>query len=299
MADLPKRIFILGLGYSGQAIARRLLALGVAVDGTVREPAAHAIDGLARHRLASDQPVDASLLEALGRADAVLCTVPPDADGDPAMRLVRAALASSRALRWVGYLSSTAVYAGRDGGWVDEASLADGSSPSALQRLHAERQWQALASERGIDSAVFRLPGLYGRGRNALVQLAAGRARHVVRPGLVFNRLHVQDLADVVVAALQHPRPAARYLPADDEPAPPQQVLAYAAQLGGYALPAQQQWDDPAVSPSLRRFYEGNKRIDSRGTRAMLQWQPRFPSYREGLQDAWEHGDGQRLPAGA
>lgn len=294
MADLPKTVLVLGLGYSGQAVARCLLAQGVEVAGTVRDPAAHRGDALLRHSLAADHPLDPPLLDMLARAEAVLCTIPPDADGDPALRLLRGALARSRSLRWVGYLSSTAVYASRDGGWIDEASLADGSTPSALQRLDAERQWQALASERGIDSAVFRLPGLYGRGRNALVQLAAGRARHVVRPGLVFNRLHVEDLAGVVMAALQHPRPAARYLPADDEPAPPQEVLAYAAQLGGYALPARQQWDDPAVSPSLRRFYEGNKRIDSRGTRAMLQWQPRFPSYREGLQDAWEQGDGRR-----
>ncbi|WP_232767671.1 MULTISPECIES: epimerase [unclassified Stenotrophomonas] len=294
MADLPKTVLVLGLGYSGQAVARRLLAQGVEVAGTVRDPAARRGDALLRHRLAADHPLDPLLLDMLARAEAVLCTIPPDADGDPALRLLRDALVSSTSLRWVGYLSSTAVYASRDGGWIDAASLADGATPSALQRLHAERQWQALASGRGIDSAVFRLPGLYGRGRNALVQLAAGRARRVVRAGLVFNRLHVEDLADVVMAALQHPQPAGLYLPADDEPAPPQDVLAYAAQLGGYALPAQQQWDDPAVSPSLRRFYEGNKRIDSGGTRAMLQWQPRFPSYREGLQDAWEHGDGRR-----
>jgi len=294
VADLPKTVLVLGLGYSGQAVARRLLAQGVEVAGTVRDPAARRGDALLRHRLAADHPLDPLLLDMLARAEAVLCTIPPDADGDPALRLLRDALVSSTSLRWVGYLSSTAVYASRDGGWIDAASLADGTAPSALQRLHAERQWQALASGRGIDSAVFRLPGLYGRGRNALVQLAAGRARHVVRAGLVFNRLHVEDLADVVMAALQHPQPAGLYLPADDEPAPPQDVLAYAAQLGGYALPAQQQWDDPAVSPSLRRFYEGNKRIDSGGTRAMLQWQPRFPSYREGLQDAWEHGDGRK-----
>lgn len=294
MADLPKTVLVLGLGYSGQAVARRLLAQGVEVAGTVRDPAAHRGDALLRHRLAADHPLDPPLLDMLARAEAVLCTIPPDADGDPVLRLLRDALASSTSLRWVGYLSSTAVYASRDGGWIDEGSLADATTPVALQRLHAERQWQALASGRGIDSAVFRLPGLYGRGRNALVQLAAGRARHVVRAGLVFNRLHVEDLAGVVMAALQHPRPAGLYLPADDEPTPPQEVLAYAAQLGGYALPAQQQWDDPAVSPSLRRFYEGNKRIDSRGTRTMLQWQPRFPSYREGLQDAWEQGDGRR-----
>ena len=293
MADLPKRLLILGLGYSGQAVAHRLLMRGVAVDGTVRDPVAHAADGLQRHRLASDQPIEAQLLDTLAQAEAVLCTIPPDADGDPALRLLHQALAANTSLRWVGYLSSTSVYATRDGGWIDETSEADGTTPVAMQRKHAERQWQALASERGIASAVFRLPGLYGRGRNALVQLAEGRARHVIRPGLVFNRLHVEDLADVVAAALQHPRHAGLYLPTDDEPAAPQDVLAYAARLSGHAMPPPQRWDDPALRPALRRFYESSKRIDSGATHTMLQWQPRFPSYREGLQDAWEHGDGQ------
>ncbi len=155
----------------------------------------------------------------------------------------------------------------------------------SVQRRLAETQWQALADARGIASAVFRLPGLYGPGRNALLQLAERRARHVVRPGLVFNRLHVEDLAAVVIAAMQRPTRDGLYLPADDEPAPPQDVLAYAAQLGGFPLPAAVAWDDPAVSATLRRFYANNKRIDSRGTRAALGWAPKFETYREGLEE--------------
>ena len=128
---------------------------------------------------------------------------------------------------------------------------------------------------------------------NALVQLAQGKARHVVRPGLVFNRLHVEDLAAAVLAAMRRAQGHALYLPADDEPAPPQDVLAHAALLSGLPLPAAQAWDDPAVPASLRRFFASNKRIDSRGTRAALQWQPRFATYRDGLADAWANGDGR------
>ena len=195
------------------------------------------------------------------------------------------ALHASPALRWVGYLSSTSVYADRAGGWIDESSVADATEAVGVQRRLAEAQWRALAEQRGVASAVLRLPGLYGPGRNALLQLAQGRARHVVRPGLVFNRLHVQDLAAVIIAAMQRPVAQGMYLPSDDEPAPPQDVLAFAAQLGGFAMPPAVAWDDPALSPALRRFYQSSKRINSRGTRAALGWQPRFPSYREGLRD--------------
>lgn len=282
---LPSRVLILGLGWSGGAMARHLQALGAHVAGTVRDPASAPRDGLRRHPLGADATPSPALLDEIAQAEAVLCSVPPDADGDPALRLLLPALRASPALRWVGYLSSTSVYADRAGGWVDERSAADATEAAGVQRLRAEAQWRALAGERGIASAVFRLPGLYGPGRNALLQLAQGRARHVVRPGLLFNRLHVDDLVTVVIASMQRPCVDGLYLPADDEPAPPQEVLAFAAQLGGFAMPPAVAWDDPALSPTLRRFYQSNKRIDSRGTREALAWAPRFPSYREGLRD--------------
>ncbi|HBS57211.1 MAG TPA: epimerase [Stenotrophomonas sp.] len=284
-APLPSPVLILGMGWSGRLLAAQLQARGVQVSGTVRDPSSTADDGLQRHRLHADAAPSAALLEAIAQAQAVLCSVPPDAQGDPALRQLLPVLQASTALRWVGYLSSTSVYADRGGGWVDENSEADASEAAGVQRRLAETQWQALADARGIASAVFRLPGLYGPGRNALLQLAEGRARHVVRPGLVFNRLHVEDLAAVVIAAMQRPTRDGLYLPADDEPAPPQDVLAFAAQLGGFPLPAAVAWDDPAVSATLRRFYASNKRIDSRGTREALAWVPKFATYREGLEE--------------
>lgn len=284
-SPLPARVLILGLGWSGRVLAAQLQAHGIGVAGTVRDPSFAPDDGLPRHQLHADTPPSPALLEEIAQADAVLCSVPPDAEGDPALRLLLPALKASPALRWVGYLSSTSVYADRAGGWIDERSAADATEAAGVQRLLAEAQWRALAGQRSIASAVFRLPGLYGPGRNALVQLAQGRARHVVRPGQVFNRLHVDDLATVIIAAMRRPARQGLYLPSDDEPAPPQDVLAFAAKLGGFALPPAVAWDDPALSPTLRRFYESNKRIDSRGTREALGWEPRFPSYREGLRD--------------
>jgi len=293
-APLPSPVLILGMGWSGRVLAARLQASGVQVAGTVRDPAAVADDGLRRHRLHADAAPSPSLLQDIAQAQAVLCSVPPDAQGDPALRQLLPALRASPSLRWIGYLSSTAVYADRGGGWIDESSVADASEAAGVQRRLAEAQWQALADERGIASAVFRLPGLYGPGRNALLQLAEGRARHVVRPGLVFNRLHVEDLAAVVIAAMQRPTRDGLYLPADDEPAPPQEVLAFAALLGGFTLPPALAWDDPAVSATLRRFYQSNKRIDSRGTREALGWMPQFATYREGLEAL--AGRGPALP---
>lgn len=293
-AALPSHVLVLGLGYSGRHLAALLHSNGVACNGTVRDPASAPADGLLRHRLVAGEPISAGLRESIRTAEAIVCSVPPDADGDPALRLLIDALGDSPALRWVGYLSSNAVYADRDGGWVNETSAADATDETALKRLRAEQQWQAFAQARGIASAVFRLPGLYGRGRNALVQLAQGKARQVVRPGLVFNRLHLADLASGVQAAMQRPVRDALHLLSDDEPAPPQDVVAYAAALSGLPLPVVQAWDAPEVAASLRRFYASNKRIDGRATRAALQWQPRFTTYREGLDDAWAHGDGRR-----
>ncbi|SMR76857.1 MULTISPECIES: NAD-dependent epimerase/dehydratase family protein [Stenotrophomonas] len=295
---LPKRLLILGMGWSGRVLATRLQAQGVQVEGTVRDPASAPDDGLQRHQLSADAALSPALLDAIARADAVLCSVPPDAEGDPALRLLHAALRDSVSLRWLGYLSSTSVYGDRDGDWIDEHSAADATEPAGMQRRLAETQWRALADARGIASAMFRLPGLYGPRRNALLQLSQGRARHVVRPGLVFNRLHVEDLATVVIAAMRRPTANALYLPSDDEPAPPQDVLAFAAQLGGFALPPAVAWHDPSLSATLRRFYQSNKRIDSRGTREALGWTPRFPTYREGLTDlaASLAGHGPALP---
>ena len=300
-SPLPARVLILGLGWSGRVLAAQLQAHGVGVAGTVRDPSFAPDDGLPRHQLHADTPPSPALLDEIAQADAVLCSVPPDAEGDPALRLLLPALQASPALRWIGYLSSTSVYADRAGGWIDERSAADATEAAGVQRLLAEAQWRALAGQRSIASAVFRLPGLYGPGRNALVQLAQGRARHVVRPGQVFNRLHVDDLATVIIAAMRRPARQGLYLPSDDEPAPPQDVLAFAAKLGGFALPPAVAWDDPALSPTLRRFYESNKRIDSRGTREALGWAPRFPTYREGLQAlaASLAGHGPALPDSA
>lgn len=286
-----RRLVVLGMGYTGTRFAQRLRAHGVHCVGTTRTPDP---EDPMRHRFDGRLPVDPRLLDALAQADAILGSMPAGADGDPALPLLADALASNDRLRWSGYLSSTGVYADRQGGIVDAASVADGTDATARMRLTAERQWRELARRRGIPCGVFRLAGIYGPGRNALRQLAEGTARHWVKPGLVFNRIHVDDACDAITASLWHTRtPDATYLIADELPAPPQEVLAHAAALSGLPLPPAEPYDAERASPALRRFYGASKRIDAQQTREALHWRPRHADYRQGLASLWGAGEGR------
>lgn len=289
-----RRMVVLGMGYVGTALAQRLRGHGVDCIGTTRKASA---DDASRRRFDGRAPSDPVLLAALAQADAVLGSIPPDAQGDPALRFLGGAMAGNRRLRWLGYLSSTGVYADRAGGRVDAASPADATDDVARARLLAEAQWRALAERHGAACGVFRLAGLYGPGRNALRQLADGQARHVVKPGLVFNRIHVEDACDALIASLHRTHGTATYLLADDLPAPPQDVLAHAAAIGSLPLPPAQHYDAATASAARQRFYGASKRIDNRQTCEALAWRPRHPDYRHGLQALWLAGEG-RSPAG-
>lgn len=291
----PGPVLIFGLGYTAQRIASALSAGGSACTGTTRAVSPHA-DGIARLQFPAAD--DADLRRIAAQARVVLSSVPPDADGDPAARfLADAGLALPR-LRWLGYLSSTSVYAGRDGGSVDADTPADGTDATALARLAAEAQWRGLAATHAVPLHVFRLAGIYGPGRNALVQLAQGRARWLDRPEVLFNRVHVDDIVSAVRSALASPLPPATHtwLLADGQPASQREVLAHAAALSGLPMPPALAEDDPQVSPAMRRFHAGSKRIDSRHAREALGWVPRYPDYREGLAEAWRNGDGRTVP---
>jgi nucleoside-diphosphate-sugar epimerase len=300
-SGLPQRLLVFGLGYTGRHLATRLRGLGVDCAGTVRNPAMPApratTSGASRlYRFADDNTSDPALLQAIRGADAILASIPPDVDGDLAARAFADAIAQAPRLRWLGYLSSTGVYADRGGGVVDAHSRADGDDATAHARLIAESQWRALARRRGASCAVFRLAGLYGPGRNALVQLAQGRARYLDRPGTLFNRVHVEDVCSAIQISIEAPAASAgdaTWLLADDLPASPRDVLAHAARLSGRVLPPPLADDDPTISPALQRFYAGSKRIDNRSSKTGLGWTLRHPSYVEGLAAAWAAGDGR------
>lgn len=271
------RLLIFGLGYVGQAFARRLGGKGWSVAATYRtEPGpAFAEFGV--------EPL--SLIEAAGAAataDAVLITAAPDDDGCPGLAALQDGLAKGAA-RWIGYLSSTGAYGDWDGRWVFEDCPLKAQSIEGARRASAEHDWQAFGERTGRPVVVFRLPGIYGPGRSPMDRLRHGQSHSVVRPGQVFSRIHVDDLTRGLEASLARPRPGAAYNLCDDEPAPAHLVTAHAAALLGLPAPPLEAYDEATVRPKARRFYAESKRVSNALAKGELGWRPLYPTYREGL----------------
>jgi nucleoside-diphosphate-sugar epimerase len=256
------RLFVFGFGFTGAALARRLEPEGWSVAGTTRSA-----------------PLPP---EAAADADTVLVAAPPTAEGCPGLAALGAVLAESRP-RWIGYLSTTGVYGDRGGGWVFEESRLEAHTIEGSRRAGAERDWLAFGAERRLAVSVFRLPGIYGPGRSPLDRLRDGTARRLVKPGQVFSRIHVDDLAAGLAASLARPRSGGVYNLCDDEPAPAHEVTAYAAELLGVTAPPEEAFDAAALSPAARRFWSESKRVSNARAKAELGWRPTYPTYREGL----------------
>ena len=282
------RLFCFGLGFSALTLAERLLADGWSVAGTCRTEEKRtrlAERGLEVHLFDRGRPLD-DAAGALGRATHLLGSVPPDGDGDPVLDHHGsdiAAIAAERPLDWAGYLSTTGVYGDRNGGWVDEHSALEPTGERGRRRLEAERRWLALGAQSNLSVHLFRLSGIYGPGRSALDTVRRGRARRIVKPGQIFNRIHVDDIATILQASMAHPNPGAAYNCADDDPAPPQDVIAHACALLGIDPPPLVPFEGSELSPMARSFYADNKRVRNDRIRAELGVALAFPSYRDGL----------------
>ncbi len=250
------RLLIFGMGYASRAIAARLEPHGWRVVGTTRA---------GRDGTIAFADADRVRFEAQ-QATAILSSVPPDDAGDPVLDRYRDLLAG----RTLAYLSSTGVYGDADGGWVDE------TAPIAGRRTNRN---EADAAWLGLGARVFRLPGIYGPGRSPLDRVATGQAHRVDRPGQVFSRVHVADIAEGVARGLSAPPGA--YNLSDDLPAPQNDVVAYAAQLLGMAPPPFVALD--TLSPMARAFYAENRRVANGRAKRVLGWRPAFPDYRFGL----------------
>ncbi|MFD2232582.1 SDR family oxidoreductase [Phaeospirillum tilakii] len=271
------KFLLFGLGYTGRVVARALQARGWRVVGTTRSGRADGLPGIEVWPCDRSRPLPA---EALAGVTAVLSTAPPDAAGDPVLDAMGPALAALRP-RWVGYLSTTGIYGDHQGGWVDETTPPAPTQERSRQRLAAEQAWQAS----GLGPHIFRLAGIYGPGRSALEQVRAGTARRVVKPGQVFSRIHVEDIARAVLASLDRPAPGEIYNLCDDDPAPPQDLIAHAAALLGVAPPPEIPWEQAAttLSPMALGFYADNKRVANRKMHEALGLTLAYPGYREGL----------------
>ena len=226
--------------------------------------------------------------EALGdtvrEASHILVTIPPQKEtGDVVLRHFEKILAGASQLEWLGYLSTTGVYGNRDGGWVDETSELKPGFDHQRRRVEAEEQWLALYREHQIPVHIFRLAGIYGPGRNLLLRVRNGSARRIDQPGLVFNRIHVEDVAQVLRASIEHPHPGTIYNVSDDVPSSPAEAVAFACGLLQAEVPPLIALEDAELSPMARGFYQTNKKVGNRKIKEELGVELRYPYYKAGL----------------
>ncbi len=293
--DSPPRLFVFGLGYSARVFADRLRARGWAVAGTTRsEAAADALraEGFEVAIFDRARPL-ADPAAALAGATHLLVSVPPDEAGDPAVDPVADLhgrdIAACRSIAWAGYLSTTGVYGDRAGGWVDEDSALAPTSDRAERRVVAERAWRALHQTSGHQTSslplhVFRLAGIYGPGRSAFDRVRAGTAKRIHKPGQMFSRIHVDDLARVLEASITRPNPGRVYNVCDDAAAAPAEVIATACELLGVAPPPLVPIAAAELSAMALSFYRDNKRVSNRRIKEELGVALAYPDYKAGLQ---------------
>ncbi len=264
----------IGHGYSAQALARRLLPQGWQIIGTTRtEAGAKALRATGIDALVWPE---ADLSGALAKATHLLTSVAPG-DSDPVLQAIGPKIAGS-ALKWVGYLSTTAVYGHHNGDWVDETTPLAPTTARGAARVQAEADWTAL----GLPLHIFRLAGIYGPGRGPFEKVRDGTARRIHKAGQVFSRIHVDDIAHVLHAALQRPHPGI-YNVCDDDPASPEVILGLAADMLGLPPPPIVPYEQAEMTPMARSFYAENKRVRNDRIKTVLGVTLDYPTYREGL----------------
>lgn len=280
------RLLCFGLGYCALHYIRHFGGRFEAMAGTMRE--LRAVDGADAEAFPFDRD-DAALRAAIATADHVLVSIPPGETGDPVLRDF-ADLLRERRPRIV-YLSSLGVYGDSAGGWVDEDSPCRPTAARSRQRLQAEQQWTRFAGETGAGLAILRLAGIYGPGRNALEAVKRGEVRRVVKPGQVFNRIHVFDIAQAIDAAFVR-EASGIFNVADDEPSPPGDPIAFAARLLGTPVPPEIPFDavKATMTPMAVSFYAECRRASNARLKSVLGVSLRYPTYRDGLTALYASG---------
>jgi nucleoside-diphosphate-sugar epimerase len=283
-AQRPGRLFCFGLGFSARALADRLAAAGWAVAGPTRSPEKAAelrAAGLEAVLFDRGRPLDPAVLAGTTH---LLVSIAPDQDGDPVLDRHAADIAALPGLKWIGYLSTTGVYGDWQGAEVDETAELRGAKGRNLRRIEAEAAWLALQAEKALPVHVFRLAGIYGPGRSALDQVRAGRARRIDKPGHLFSRIHVDDIARVLQASLVRPKPGRVYNVCDDEPAAAAEVTAYACNLLGVEPPPLIPLEEAEMSPMALSFWQDNRLVSNRRLHEELGVTLAYPNYRAGLE---------------
>ncbi|WP_432417025.1 SDR family oxidoreductase [Mesorhizobium australicum] len=289
------RIFLFGAGYSARAFAKLAADEADAIAGTTRsESKADAL------RTAGIQPflfdgtdVSPQIAAELAQATHLVISAAPTEAGDPVIAAAHHLLTGAMpALRWIGYLSTVGVYGNHDGAWIDETAECRPRPGRSDNRLEAEKEWSDLARQRGVPLAILRLSGIYGPGRNALVNLENGTARRIIKPGQIFNRIHVDDIAGSLLHLARH-ETGGVFNVTDDEPSPPQDVVAFAARLMGVAPPPEVDFDTADLTPMARSFYGENKRVSNAKLKS-TDYRFIHPDYRAALTAMWAKGNWRR-----
>ena len=286
------KVFFFGLGYC----ARRLIQREPWIEASGTARTAEAVAALRREGVEAWRfdgvEAEPGLEAALGQAEAIVVSIPPREGVGAALERFAGAIAAAPGLRRIVYYSTIGVYGDHGGAWVDETGATRTRTARGLARLEDEARWTAAARARGAEADILRLAGIYGPGRNGLVNLRERQARRIVKPGQVFNRAHVDDIAEISRLVLTRSLKGQIWNVADDEPAPPQEVVAYAAGLLGLEPPPEEPFDEARLSPMAREFYADNKRISIAKAKALLGFAPAYPTYREGLRALAEAGEG-------
>lgn len=280
-------LFIFGLGYSCRHFLDRFAGGYANISGTVRDTTR--APARSDCEILSFGPDHAApgIAERLAMAELLLVSVPPSLTGDPVLAAFGEAIKASR-IRRIVYLSTVGVYGDHGGRWIDETAPVAPSADRRAARATAESDWMTLAGER---TSILRLAGIYGPGRNALVNLHAGTARRIVKLGQVFNRIHVADIARAIAAAFTH-ETTGIWNVCDDEPAPPQDVVRFAASLMNIAPPPEIDFASAGLSEMARSFYATNNRISNARLKRELNIDLTYPTYRDGLKALWATGEG-------
>jgi nucleoside-diphosphate-sugar epimerase len=279
---MNRTLLSFGHGYSARALAALLTPQGWQITGTTRSG-----DKAAAIRETGVTPLvwppdSDDIAQALDKATHLLISPGPTASGDPVLNMLADHITRiAPRLEWVGYLSTTAVYGDHGGAWVDETTPPTPASERGQWRADAEAAWAAIP---GLPLHIFRLAGIYGPGRGPFAKVRAGTARRIVKPGQVFSRIHVADIAQILAASIAQPNPGAIYNVCDDDPAPPQNVIAHAADLLGLPVPPEIPFVSADMTPMARSFYGENKRVRNDRIKDELGIRLIYPGYREGLQ---------------
>jgi len=273
------RLLSFGHGYSAQALSKNLVPSGWKIKGTTRS----------KHNLKNlDIEVrvwpDKNLSADLGWATHLLISIPPNEFGDCVIRNYKKnIIKNARNIRWVGYLSTTGVYGNHNGAWVNEETKLRPTSDRGLHRLKAEKEWLSLYQEHNIPIHIFRLAGIYGPGRGPFSKVKSGKAKQIIKKNQLFSRIHVEDIANTLEASILKPKPGSIYNVCDDFPAPPEEVILYAARLLGLPDPPKANFEDIEMTAMARSFYFDSKRVRNNKIKSELNVKLKYPNYKDGL----------------